>query len=157
MSKLPRLNLFLYPKPSKAHPRQDVNRAPSDHHDTAENLQIYILTPLPRLQRASNRTPRQRRQTDDREHSSRPHPNLADIRDLRDERGRERNEGAATKAVESREEDDGDVASGGNPKGEHQDRAEVCSYDHGVKAAHAVGDVAGDCAAEDGDCVGGFY
>jgi len=65
----------------------------------------------------------------------------------------ETHKGAGGEAVEGCEEDDGYVASRGEPEAEDEDAGEETHDDHGVKAAYAIRDPAGKGTPEDGDGV----
>lgn len=104
------------PPPGQTPPRDHKNQTARPHHHAAEDLQPPIAAVLAAHQRPADRIPHQGRDTDDREHGTRPHADLADIGDLGHEGGGEGDEGAAAEPVEGREEDVGDVAAGREPQ-----------------------------------------
>ena len=63
---------------------------------------------------------------------------MADVGDLGDEGGHHGDEGARGKAKEAGEDDDGDVAAGGQPEGEDDDAREEGREDRDVEAAEAI-------------------
>lgn len=145
----------------QARPRAVKHNHTSKHHDPTEDLQMRIPAMFRRDQRSSNWIPHQGRHADGREHRARADANLPDVRYLRHARRGEAHEGAGGKAIEGCEEDDGYVATGGEPEAEDEDTGKETHGNHGIETAYAIRDPAGKGTpenrdgVEDGEQVGG--
>jgi len=139
--------------PHQARPCTDKHSPTGKHHNPAEDLQMRIRAPFRRDERSSNRVPHQGRHTDGREHRTRADADLPNVGYLRHACRGETHKRAGREAVEGCEEDDGDVASRGEPEAEDEDAGEETHEDHGIEAAYAIRDPAGKGTSEDRDGV----
>lgn len=143
------LDFYFELESSQAPPRSHEHETSCQHHDATENLQMQILAVLVRHQCTTNRVTDQCSETDDCEHGASPYADLSDVGDLGHQGWSERDEGTATKAVKSGEEDVGDVAACRKPERENKNRAEEGGDHHGIEAPNFVGDVARNSTTKD--------
>ena len=138
----------LRPKPDLNRATRNINDGSNRHRDTTKDLQVHEATIISCDQRAANRRSGQSCNGDGGEETAVSDADLADVGNLGDEGGGEGDESAGGEAEEGGEDDDGHVAVGGEPQGKHYDGAEGVDYDHGVEAAEAVSDDAGEYTAK---------
>lgn len=129
--------------------RADVERRANNHTAAAEELQTEVVTVLRRHNGTADGAANQTADGLDSKGGADAGADLADIGDLGDEGGGERDEAARRETEDDDEDDDAGGALDGDPDGEAEDGGDEADDDHDVVAADLVGDGAGDDTAKD--------
>lgn len=135
----------------RIYPRRRESRQTTRITHAREQDQPPITPLIHRQDLPRDRDSRQRPKTDDRVARRVVPPVVLCLAELPDTDGRQADVGPAREAEEDRvDNDQSDVAAGREPEGEGGDEAQRDGDDHGVVATEAVGDEAGEPAAEEG-------